>query len=226
MQLNNPETSASGFIIFLIGRKLWRAQYLILTADSFVLMPDAVAAWFLCGRRPQHRVRAMSNHYHPHDHPHDHSHGHTHGIVDPSIATSGRGCGNQMVVRRSRRQAILSWWWSSFPATCAVADTINNCGDAATAIPLGLPFGSLARSRASGSLSAIGASRPGRARDRLTIFASAMIAGISEHRAASASQGHILSGRGDSGLDHRLSRQRGCRHLPRFASAGGSTARR
>ena len=35
----------------------------------------------------------MSDPDHPHDHAHDpsHGHGHTHGIVDPSIATSGRG---------------------------------------------------------------------------------------------------------------------------------------
>ena len=35
----------------------------------------------------------MSDHDHPHDHAHDHSHGHghPHRIVDPSIATSGRG---------------------------------------------------------------------------------------------------------------------------------------
>ena len=86
----------------------------------------------------------MSDHDHPHDHAHDHSHGHghTHGIVDPSIATSGRGLW------------AIKWSFAGLAVTAALqlvvvvisgsvallADTINNFGDAATAIPLAVAF--------------------------------------------------------------------------------------
>ena len=81
----------------------------------------------------------MSNHYHPHDHPHDHSHGHTHGIVDPSIATSGRGL---WAIKWSfvglAATAILQLVVVFLSGSVALlADTIHNFGDAATAIPLG-----------------------------------------------------------------------------------------
>src|SRR5216684_3407067 len=79
---------------------------------------------------------------HSHDHGHDHSHGHTHGIVDPSIATSGRGLW------------AIKWSFVGLAATAVLqlvvvfmsgsvgllADTIHNLGDAATAIPLGIAF--------------------------------------------------------------------------------------
>jgi cation diffusion facilitator family transporter len=79
---------------------------------------------------------------HSHDHGHDHSHGHAHGIVDPSIATSGRGLW------------AIKWSFVGLAATAVLqlvvvfmsgsvallADTIHNFGDAATAIPLGIAF--------------------------------------------------------------------------------------
>jgi Co/Zn/Cd efflux system component len=84
---------------------------------------------------------------HPHDAPdagHDHAlgHGHTHGIVDPSIASTGRGLW------------AIKWSFIGLAATAIMrlavvflsgsvallADTIHIFGDAATAIPLAIAF--------------------------------------------------------------------------------------
>jgi cation diffusion facilitator family transporter len=88
----------------------------------------------------------MSDHDHGHDHSHDHghehSHGHAHGIVDPSIATSGRGL---WAIKWSfiglAVTALLQLVVVLFSGSVALlADTIHNLGDAATAIPLGIAF--------------------------------------------------------------------------------------
>lgn len=79
-----------------------------------------------------------------HDTGHDHalSHGHAHGMVDPSIASSGRGLW------------AIKWSFIGLAATAILqlavvflsdsvallADTIHNFGDAATAIPLAIAF--------------------------------------------------------------------------------------
>jgi cation diffusion facilitator family transporter len=107
-------------------------------------MPDAAAGLDFASRKIAASSRAMSDHDHPHDHAHDHSHGHghTHGIVDPSIATSGRGLW------------AIKWSFAGLAVTAALqlvvvvisgsvallADTIHNFGDAATAIPLAVAF--------------------------------------------------------------------------------------
>ena len=86
----------------------------------------------------------MNDHrHHPHDDRHGHSgHGHTHGIVDPAIATTGRGLW------------AIKWSFVGLAATALLqlvvvfmsgsvallADTIHNFGDAATAIPLAIAF--------------------------------------------------------------------------------------
>jgi cation diffusion facilitator family transporter len=92
-------------------------------------------------------------HHHPNhaSHPDEHAgHSHLHGIVDPTIATTGRGlwaikwsclallataCVQLVVVALSGSVALL-------------ADTIHNFGDAATALPLWVAF-ALARRRPS-----------------------------------------------------------------------------
>ena len=81
-------------------------------------------------------------HDHGHDHAHEHRHDHTHGMIDPSIATTGRGLW------------AVKWSFVGLMATAALqlvvvilsgsvallADTIHNFGDAATAIPLAVAF--------------------------------------------------------------------------------------
>src|SRR5262249_58964807 len=119
---------------------------------------------------------------HPHDdgHGHSHGHGHTHGIVDPAIATTGRGLW------------AIKWSFVGLAATAALqlvvvfisgsvallADTIHNFGDATTAIPLAIAFW-FARKRPSERFTF----GYGRVEDLagvaivLTILASAIIAG-------------------------------------------------
>jgi cation diffusion facilitator family transporter len=77
-----------------------------------------------------------------HDHGHGDAHGHAHGMVDPSITTSDRG------------MWAIKWSFVGLAATAALqvvvvllsgsvallADTIHNCADAATAIPLAVAF--------------------------------------------------------------------------------------
>jgi len=90
----------------------------------------------------------MSDHDHSHDHQNDTmlqdtitsaGHGHTHGIVDPSITSSGtrnfgRSSGRFSASRPQRCFSSLSVFISG--KRRALADTIHNFGDAATAIPL------------------------------------------------------------------------------------------
>jgi cation diffusion facilitator family transporter len=120
---------------------------------------------------------------HPRHHGHDHpegGHGHTHGIIDPSIATSGKGLW------------AIKWSFIGLTATAALqlvvvvvsgsvallADTIHNFGDAATALPLAVAFW-LARKKPSRRFTF----GYGRVEDLagvaivLTILASAVIAG-------------------------------------------------
>ena len=79
-----------------------------------------------------------------HDTGHDHAlgHGHTHGMVDPSIASSGRGL---WAIKWSffglAATAILQLAVVFLSGSVALlADTIHNFGDAATAIPLAIAF--------------------------------------------------------------------------------------
>src|SRR5262244_4359451 len=82
---------------------------------------------------------------HPHDHSHghdDHTHGHSHGMVDPSITTSARGL---WAIKWSfvglAGTALLQLVVVLVSGSVALlADTIHNCGDAATAIPLAVAF--------------------------------------------------------------------------------------
>ncbi len=82
------------------------------------------------------------NHERRHSHADGTGHGHTHGVVDPTIATTGRGLW------------AIKWSFVILAVTAAfqlvvvfvsgsvalLADTIHNVGDAATAIPLGIAF--------------------------------------------------------------------------------------
>ncbi len=84
------------------------------------------------------------HHGHDHGHEHDHSHGHshTHGIIDPALATNGRGLwavkwSFVALVLTAFLQLIVVFWSGS---VALLADTIHNFGDAATAIPLGIAF--------------------------------------------------------------------------------------
>src|SRR5437762_10494847 len=92
------------------------------------------------------------DHAHAHEHPHaaDHAHaddraqghGHSHGIVDPAIATSGRGLWAIKwsfigLVITAALQVIVVFVSGS---VALLADTIHNFGDAATAIPLAVAF--------------------------------------------------------------------------------------
>ena len=79
-----------------------------------------------------------------HDTGHDHAlgHGHAHGMVDPSIASSGRGL---WAIKWSfiglAATAILQLAVVFLSGSVALlADTIHNFGDAATAIPLAIAF--------------------------------------------------------------------------------------
>ena len=98
-----------------------------------------------------------------HDTGHDHAlgHGHTHGMVDPSIASSGRGL---WAIKWSfiglAATAILQLAVVFLSGSVALlADTIHNFGDAATAIPLAIAFWFARKRRASASRSAMAASR-------------------------------------------------------------------
>src|SRR5436190_8600498 len=105
----------------------------------------------------------MSDHHqhdgareHDHSHGHDHrqgtghghdddraqGHGHSHGIVDPAIATSGRGLWAIKwsfigLVITAALQVIVVFVSGS---VALLADTIHNFGDATTAIPLAIAF--------------------------------------------------------------------------------------
>src|SRR5262245_18347461 len=83
-------------------------------------------------------------HYHPHDdrHGRSHGHGHTHGIVDPAIATTGRGLWAIKwsfvgLATTALLQLVVVFMSGS---VALLADTIHNFGDAATAIPLAIAF--------------------------------------------------------------------------------------
>src|SRR5437867_9339241 len=96
------------------------------------------------------------DHAHSH-HPHDravtehgaavhgsggHRHGHTLGLVDPSIASTGRGLWALKwsfiaLLTTALLQAVVVLLSGS---VALLADTIHNFADAATAIPLGLAF--------------------------------------------------------------------------------------
>jgi cation diffusion facilitator family transporter len=92
----------------------------------------------------EHRDHHANHDRHPSDRAHHHRDGraHTHGIVDPSIASTGRGLW------------ALKWSFVGLTATAALqvivfflsgsvgllADTIHNFADAATAVPLGSAF--------------------------------------------------------------------------------------
>jgi cation diffusion facilitator family transporter len=95
-------------------------------------------AWLGFGEEHGHRGHDP----HAHSHAHDGGHGHRHGVVDPTIATTGRGLW------------AIKWSFAMLAVTAALqfivvvlsgsvallADTIHNVGDAATAIPLWVAF--------------------------------------------------------------------------------------
>src|SRR5215211_4468071 len=69
-------------------------------------------------------------------------HGHTHGVVDPTIATTGRGLwaikwSFVILGITAAFQLVIVYVTGS---VALLADTIHNVGDAATAIPLGIAF--------------------------------------------------------------------------------------
>jgi len=80
---------------------------------------------------------------HAHTHHNDASHhGHHHGIVDPSIASTGRGLWALEwsfvgLIVTALLQAVVVTLSGS---VALLADTIHNLSDAATAIPLGIAF--------------------------------------------------------------------------------------
>jgi cation diffusion facilitator family transporter len=89
-------------------------------------------------------------HGHDHDHHGGHGHGHTHGVIDPSIATTGRGIwaikwSFVILAITSLMQLVIVALSGS---VALLADTIHNIGDAGTAIPLWVAF-ALARRRPS-----------------------------------------------------------------------------
>ncbi len=84
------------------------------------------------------RLRGSADH---HDHAHG-SHSHTHGVVDPTIATTGRGIwaikwSFVILALTAALQLIVVFFSGS---VALLADTIHNIGDAATAIPLWVAF--------------------------------------------------------------------------------------
>ena len=147
---------------------------------------------------------------HQHHLPHDHADGHTHGIIDPSIATSERGL---WAIKWSfaglATTAVLQLLVVFLSGSVALlADTIHNFGDAATAIPLAIAFW-FARKKPSERFTF----GYGRVEDLagvaivLTILASAIVAGYESIERLLHPQAISSSGRGDGGLDRRLSRQ-------------------
>lgn len=85
---------------------------------------------------------AHAHHGHNHGHAHDGGHAHTHGVIDPTIATTGRGI---WAIKWSfailALTAILQIVVVIISGSVALlADTIHNVGDAATAIPLWIAF--------------------------------------------------------------------------------------
>lgn len=82
------------------------------------------------------------NHGHAHSHGGEAGHGHTHGVMDPTIATTGRGIwaikwSFVLLAITSVLQMIVVAYSGS---VALLADTIHNVGDAATAIPLWIAF--------------------------------------------------------------------------------------
>jgi len=89
-----------------------------------------------------HSHRHGSGHSHGHGHSHGNGHGHSHGIVDPMVATTGRGLWAikwsfvALFVTASIQLVVVVLSHS----VALLADMIHNFGDAATAIPLGVAF--------------------------------------------------------------------------------------
>ena len=77
-----------------------------------------------------------------HDHDQDHAHGHTHGVVDPTIATTGRGIWaikwSFLILAATAVLQLVVVFVSD--SVALLADTIHNIGDAGTAIPLWVAF--------------------------------------------------------------------------------------
>src|SRR5438093_235212 len=82
------------------------------------------------------------DHHGGHSHAGGSGHGHTHGVVDPTIATTGRGLwavkwSFVILAVTATFQLVIVFATGS---VALLADTIHNVGDAATAIPLGIAF--------------------------------------------------------------------------------------
>lgn len=99
-------------------------------------------AWFGFGHEHEHE----HEHQH-HDHEHHHhavagGNGHSHGVVDPTIATTGRGIwaikwSFVILAITAALQMVVVYFSGS---VALLADTIHNVGDATTAIPLWIAF--------------------------------------------------------------------------------------
>jgi len=75
-------------------------------------------------------------------HGHHHHHGHSHGLVDPSIVRSRAGIravswSLAILTLTALAQAFI---YAQTLSVALLADLIHNCGDALTAIPLGIAF--------------------------------------------------------------------------------------
>ena len=91
----------------------------------------------------RHRHRGVE-HAHPHrgPHTHEHKHGHSHGLVDSSIRRSRAGVRAVLLALfvlglAAGAQGVV---FLASGSIALLADLINNIGDAATAVPLGIAF--------------------------------------------------------------------------------------
>lgn len=89
-----------------------------------------------------HRRHAPSDDRDGEEHGHALGHAHTHGVVDPTIATTGRGIfaikwSFILLAVTPAFQAVIV---AASGSVALLADTIHNIGDATTAIPLWIAF--------------------------------------------------------------------------------------
>jgi cation diffusion facilitator family transporter len=106
-------------------------------------MLHKVFGWLGFGRHGHDHAHEHSHHGHGHGgHTSAHGHGHAHGVVDPVLATTGRGI---WAIKWSfvilGVTAVLQLGIVMLSGSVALlADTIHNVGDAATAVPLWVAF--------------------------------------------------------------------------------------
>src|SRR4029450_2144052 len=106
-------------------------------------MLHKVFGWLGFGRHGHDHAHEHSHHGHGHwGHTSAHGHGRAHGVVDPVLATTGRGI---WAIKWSfvilGVTAVLQLGIVMLSGSVALlADTIHNVGDAATAVPLWVAF--------------------------------------------------------------------------------------